>query len=33
MAAALRNFSWMNADSFRVFMSEGFYRRKGDVRG
>jgi hypothetical protein len=33
MAAALRNFSWMDADSFRVFASEAIYRRKGDVRG
>jgi hypothetical protein len=23
----------MDADSFRVFVSEGMYRRKGDVRG
>jgi hypothetical protein len=33
MAAALQNFSWMDADSFRVFASERIYRRKGDVRG
>jgi hypothetical protein len=33
MAAALWNFSWMDADSFRVFAMEGIYRRKGDVRG
>jgi hypothetical protein len=33
MAEALRNFSWMDADSFRVFASERIYRRKGDVRG
>jgi hypothetical protein len=33
MAAALRNFSWIDADLFRVFASEGLYRRKGDVRG
>jgi hypothetical protein len=33
MAAALWNFSWMDADSFRVFASKAFYRRKGDVRG
>jgi hypothetical protein len=33
MAAALRNFSWIDADSFSVFASEAFYRRKGDVRG
>jgi hypothetical protein len=33
MAAALWNFSWTDADSFRVFASEGIYRRKGDVRG
>jgi hypothetical protein len=33
MVAALWNFSWMDADCFRVFASEAFYRRKGDVRG
>jgi hypothetical protein len=33
MAAALRNFSWMEADSFRVFVSEAIYRRKGEIRG
>jgi hypothetical protein len=33
MAAALRNFLWMDADWFRVFTSERIYRRKGDVRG
>jgi hypothetical protein len=33
MAAALRNFLWMDADRFRVFVSERIYRRKGDVRG
>jgi hypothetical protein len=33
MAAALRNFSWMDTDSFRVFASEAIYRWKGDVRG
>jgi hypothetical protein len=33
MAAALRNFSWMDADSFRVLALEGIYRRKGNVRG
>jgi hypothetical protein len=33
MAVALRNFSWMDADSFRVFASEAFYRWKGNVRG
>jgi hypothetical protein len=33
MAAVLRNFSWMDADSLMVFVSEAFYRRKGDVRG
>jgi hypothetical protein len=27
------DFSWMDADSFRVFASEGICRRKGDVRG
>jgi hypothetical protein len=33
MAAALRNFSWMDASLFRVFVSEAIYRRKGDVGG
>jgi hypothetical protein len=33
MAAALWNFSWMDANLFRVFVSEGIYRRKGNVRG
>jgi hypothetical protein len=33
MAAALRNFIWKNIDVFRVFVSEAFYRRRGDVRG
>jgi hypothetical protein len=33
MAVALQNFLWMDANGFRVFASEGFYRRKGDVRG
>jgi hypothetical protein len=33
MVAALWNFSWIDADSFRVFASEDFYRRNGDVRG
>jgi hypothetical protein len=33
MAAALRNFSWMDTDSFRVFETEGIYRRKDDIRG
>jgi hypothetical protein len=33
MAAALQNFSWMDAGLFRVFASEAFYRRKSDVRG
>jgi hypothetical protein len=33
MVAALRNFSWMYADSSRVFASERIYRRKGEVRG
>jgi hypothetical protein len=32
MVAALWNFLWMDVDSFRVFTSEGIYRRKGDVR-
>jgi hypothetical protein len=31
--AALRNFSWMETELFRVFVSERFYRRKGDVKG
>jgi hypothetical protein len=33
MAAALWNFSWMDANPFRVFASEGIYKWKGDVRG
>jgi hypothetical protein len=33
MAAALRNFSWMDAGRFRVFASEAIYRRNDDVRG
>jgi hypothetical protein len=33
MAVVLWNFSWIDADSFRVFVLERFYRRKGDVRG
>jgi hypothetical protein len=33
MAAALQNFSWIDTGLFRVFTSEAFYRRKGDVRG
>ena len=33
MAAELRNFSWMEADSFRVFASGAIYRRKGEVGG
>jgi hypothetical protein len=32
MAAALRIFSWIDANSFRVFASEGIYRWKSDVR-
>jgi hypothetical protein len=32
MAAAQRNFSWMDAGLFRVFTLERIYRRKGDVR-
>jgi hypothetical protein len=32
MAVVLRNFIWENADLFRVFASEAFYRRMGDVR-
>jgi hypothetical protein len=33
MAAALQNFLWMDANSFRVFASEAIYRQKDDVRG
>jgi hypothetical protein len=33
MAAALWNFTGRNAERFRVFALEIFYRRKGDVRG
>ena len=33
MAAELRNFSWMETDSLRVFASGAIYRRKGDVGG
>jgi hypothetical protein len=33
MAAALQNFSWMDAGLFRVFALEAFYRWKGNVRG
>jgi hypothetical protein len=33
MVVALRNFSWIFTRQFRVFTSEAFYRRKGDVRG
>jgi hypothetical protein len=33
MAAALRNFSWMETGRFRIFASERIYRRKGNVRG
>ena len=33
MAAELRNFSWREADSCRVFASGAIYRRKGDVGG
>jgi hypothetical protein len=32
MAAALRNCSGKNADCFRVFRREAFYRRRGVVR-
>ena len=31
MVAALRNVSWMEADYFRVFDSEGINRRRGDA--
>jgi hypothetical protein len=30
---ALRNYSGKNADCFRVFRPEAFYRRKGIIRG
>jgi hypothetical protein len=33
VAAALRNFSWMDANSSRFFASEAIYRQKGNVRG
>jgi hypothetical protein len=33
MVAALQNFSSIEANSSRVFASEGIYRQKGDVRG
>ena len=33
MAAELRNFSWMEASFFRVFLRNGINRRKGNVRG
>jgi hypothetical protein len=33
MVAALQNFSSMEAERFRVFVSERIYRRKRDVRG
>jgi hypothetical protein len=33
MAAALWNFSWIDADSLRVFALEAIYRQKGDVSG
>jgi hypothetical protein len=33
MAAALRNFLWMNVDSFRVFAMEGIYRLKAMSEG
>jgi hypothetical protein len=32
-AALLRNFTGRNTNLFRVFGSETFYRRRGDVRG
>jgi hypothetical protein len=32
MVVALQNFSWMEANSFRVFTLGAIYRRKGDVR-
>jgi hypothetical protein len=33
MAVAMWNFSWMDANSVRVFVSEAIYRRKGEVGG
>jgi hypothetical protein len=33
MVVVLQNFLWMDAGLFRVFATEGIYRRKGDVRG
>jgi hypothetical protein len=33
MAAVLWNFSWIEADSFRVFVLEEIYKQKGDVGG
>ena len=33
MAAELRNFSWMEAQVFRVFPRNGINRRKGNVGG
>ena len=33
MAAELRNFSWMEAQVFRVFPRNGINRRRGDVGG
>jgi hypothetical protein len=33
MAVVLWNFLWMDANSFRVFVSGGIYRQKGDARG
>jgi hypothetical protein len=33
MATALRNFSWIDVDRFRVLVSEESYRQKSDVRG
>jgi hypothetical protein len=33
MAAALRNFSWIEASSSRVFASGAIYRQKGEVDG
>ena len=31
MVAALRNVSWMEADCFRVFASDGINRQRGDA--
>jgi hypothetical protein len=33
MAVVLQNFTWMDADSSRVFAMKGIYKRKGNVKG